>query len=722
MAPRARFVQAQRRPIPELWSQSEVRQTHNTVAVMPQRFTNNLINETSPYLLQHAHNPVNWYAWSSEALELAQQQDKPILLSIGYSACHWCHVMEHESFEDEDTATFMNDHLVCIKVDREERPDLDKIYQTAHQMLTQRAGGWPLNVVIAPDTQAPFFAGTYFPKDSRYGMPSFKDVLKRVVDYYRTHRAELGEHGDAIKQAFLQTEPTPGTDVNAEILDTATRELIDSYDPVYGGFGGAPKFPHPSNIELCLRAGACAYGQNVPNPRLLHIALHTLDAMATGGLFDHLGGGFCRYSVDVKWSIPHFEKMLYDNAQLLPLYVDAWMATKNPLYGEVASSTARWIIREMQSNNGGYYSTLDADSVGEEGKFYVWSLDQLQSVLSAEEYAVMEVRFGLRGEPNFEGKWHLNIIDSIETVAQRCGVTVEQAEGLLNSARHKLFELRSKRVWPNRDEKILTSWNALMIKGMASAGRRMKQTDWLHSAQQSLQYIQQNLWRGGRLLATAKDDRAHLNAYLDDYVFLIEAILELSQARWRTQEIEFAIELADAVLLQFEDNNHGGFFFTSNDHEKLLYRTKPAADDATPSGNAVAAKVLGRLGHLIGDERYLRSSERTLLALSPSARRYASAHSTLVIAMEEFLNPPDIIIIRGTDSAAEQWLASLDEYSPRTMAFLIPVEQENLPGVLSNLKQEQQVTAYICRGVSCSAPINHFDHFVSSVKERMNNA
>lgn len=690
---------------------------------MDYRFSNNLVHETSPYLLQHAHNPVQWYAWKPEALELARKQNKPILLSIGYSACHWCHVMEHESFEDEDIADYMNEHFVCIKVDREERPDLDKIYQTAHQMLTQRAGGWPLNVVLTPDTHTPFFAGTYFPKDPRYGMPSFIDVLRRVTAYYQNHRHELAEHNDAVKHAFRQTEPTPQTKIDAAILNTAVNEVVDAYDPVYGGFGSAPKFPHPTSIELCLRAGAANYGQDPANPRLLHIAQHSLSTMAKGGLYDHLGGGFCRYSVDVSWTIPHFEKMLYDNAQLLPLYVDAWLATKNSFYLEIATDTASWVIREMQSEDGGYFSTLDADAEGEEGKFYAWTVDQLQATLSEEEYAVMEVRFGLRGQPNFEGKWHLNIHHSVDTVAKRCAIEIDQARDLLRQARQKLFDARSKRVWPNRDEKILTSWNALMIKGMARAGRCLGQTDWLHSAEQALSYVNQHLWRDGRLLVTAKENKAHLNAYLDDYVFLIDAIIELNQARWRTAEIDFAVTLADTVLAQFEDKNHGGFFFTSNDHEKLLHRSKPVADEATPSGNGIAAKILNRLGHLLGDSRYLQASERIFYALTYSMQRYASAHCALVIALEEFLHPPDVIIIRGNRTAAQRWLSELEGFMPRTMAYMIPADEENLPGILKNLKSEQQVTAYICRGTSCSAPLYDVNLFINSIKQlRQTNA
>ena len=695
----------------------------DTDSLSEHEHTNGLIHETSPYLLQHAHNPVDWHAWNSEALELARQQDKPILLSIGYSACHWCHVMEHESFEDKEIADYMNQHFVCVKVDREERPDLDKIYQMAHQMLTQRPGGWPLNVAITADTHAPFFAGTYFPGTPRYGMPSFHEVLKRIVEYYRTNRNELEEHTTAITSAFRQTEPTRDSDINPDVLDTAVKELIENYDPVYGGFGNAPKFPYPTGIELCMQAGAGNRAEKLPNPRALHIAQHTLKAMAEGGLFDQLGGGFYRYSVDAEWSIPHFEKMLYDNAQLLSLYVDAWQATGDELYRDIALSTGHWVIREMQSSSGGYYSTLDADSEGEEGKFYVWTLDQLRELLSEQEYALAEVRFGLRGQPNFEGKWHLNVKAPVHTVAKRCGVDPQIANEALESAKQKLFVNRATRPRPGRDEKILTSWNALMIKGMARAGYSMEQTAFVESAQRALAYIKQNLWQQNRLLATAKDGKARLNAYLDDYVFLIDAILELNQARWRTHEMEFAIELADTVLAHFEDDRHGGYFFTSDDHEKLLHRSKPTSDDATPSGNGIAARVLARLGHLLGETRYLETAEQTLRLLSSTVMRYPSAHGALVVAMEEFLHPPDLIIIRGHLERASKWLTSIKGgYLPHTMIFCLAPEEKNLPGILNNYKSEQEVTAYVCSGTSCSPPINDIDQFIDTFRERKSNA
>ncbi len=680
--------------------------------------SNNLIRETSPYLLQHAYNPVNWHAWNEEALGLARDLDRPVLLSIGYSACHWCHVMEHESFEDEETAAFMNEHFVCIKVDREERPDLDKIYQLAHQMIARRPGGWPLNVVIAPDSHAPIFAGTYFPKHPRHGMPAFVEVLKRVTGYFGSHRDELIGHASAVQDAFRRTEPAGEADINPAVFSRAEKELSDSYDPVDGGFGAAPKFPHPSTLDLCLRYRAANRDDEVTRRRPLQMVRHTLDAMARGGLCDQLGGGFYRYSVDAAWIIPHFEKMLYDNAQLLQIYVDAWQACDDSFFRDTATSTADWVIAEMQSPSGGYYSSIDADSEGEEGKFYVWCTDEIRSILSEPEYTAMEMRYGLAGTPNFEGKWHLNITEPLAAVASRCGVDVEKATSLLSGAKKKLSDSRARRSHPQLDDKILTSWNALMIKSMAHAGRKLGREEYISSAQRALGFVQNSLWRNGRLLATARDNKAHLNAYLDDYVFLIDAIMELNQSRWRGAEIDFAITLADTVLEQFEDKTLGGLYFTSNDHEELLHRTKPSADDATPSGNGVAAGVLLRLGHLLGETRYLETAERILRLFSIPANRLPSAHGSLVMAMEEYLYPPRIIIIRGDPKSAREWTRPLlDQYLPGTMIMTIPSNEGNLPGILNNLKYAQETTAYICQGVSCSPPITDHEEFIDRVKE-----
>jgi len=667
---------------------------------------NRLAGETSPYLLQHARNPVDWYPWGEEALNTARETGKPILLSIGYTACHWCHVMEQESFEDEATAAFMNQHFVCIKVDREERPDLDRVYQMSHQLLSRRPGGWPLTIVMDPVHHVPFFAGTYFPDRPRHGMPAFIDVLTRVIEFYREHRNhKLPEHVSAVRDAMAQLHGDAAGDPAASLLEEAARELQGSYDPDNGGFGGVPKFPHPTNLSLCLRL-ARRGGDDPQSVRLRDIAVHCLRAMAEGGLFDHVGGGFFRYATDARWTIPHFEKMLYDNAQLLPLYTDAHEVTGLALFEAVARQTGRWVVETMQAPDGGYYSTLDADSEGEEGRFYLWTTDELRSSLSAEEWAVVENRFGLRGGPNFEGRWHLNIEDTPDAVAARTGLTSAAVESRLSSAREKMLRIRAERVPPLRDEKVLTSWNALMIRGMARAGLQLPEAAFVDSAARALDFVRGTLWRDGRLLATTKDGVTRLNAYLDDYVFLIDALLAMNECRWDNDRIQWAAELADCVLTHFEDGEAGGLYFTSDDHEPLLHRDKPTTDDATPSGNGVAARVFLRLGHLLAETRYLRAGERILESLSGLMHRYPAAHGALMEALCEYLEPVQTVVIRGDPGEAEVWRASCAGYRPDRQVFAVPEQTAGvLPGIIADMTVRGGTTAYVCRGTACSEPI-----------------
>ncbi len=668
---------------------------------------NHLANETSPYLLQHARNPVDWYPWGEEALTLARDTGKPILLSIGYTACHWCHVMAHESFEDDAAAAYMNEHFVCIKVDREERPDLDKIYQITHQILSQRPGGWPLTIVMDPAHHVPFFAGTYFPDRPRHGMPAFIDVLKRVVEFYESNRdGKLVEHASAMKEAMARLQTSEAGDPGPELLDLAARELENAYDVANGGFGGAPKFPHPTNVALCLRLWRRAGKQGGTQPSLLDIGEHTLRAMATRGLFDHVAGGFFRYAVDARWEIPHFEKMLYDNAQLLPLYADAWRATGDEQLRQVALRTGQWVMAEMQSPGGGYYATLDADSEGEEGRFYLWTRDEMTTLLDEHEWAVMESRFGLTGDGNFEGRWHLNIHNDLTTVAEHTGFELENVESLLESARRKLHEVRERRVHPLRDEKILTGWNGLMIRGMAHAGLQLPEPAFVESADRALEFVHRNLWQDGRLWATTRDGVTRLNAYLDDYVFLIDALLALNQWEWRSDRIRWAAGLADFVLEHFEDEAAGGFYFTSDDHESLLHRDKPGMDDATPSGNGVAARVLLRLGHLLADTRYLQAAERILKAMAGAMRRYPSAHGALMEALCEHLDPPETIVLRGRPEHMADWRSGLAGYHPDRQIFAIPEQTpDELPGIIASMTNRGDTTAYVCRGTACSEPI-----------------
>jgi uncharacterized protein YyaL (SSP411 family) len=676
-------------------------------------YSNHLAGETSPYLLQHAANPVDWYPWSAEALDRAARENKPILLSIGYSACHWCHVMAHESFEDPETAALMNRLFVNIKVDREERPDLDKIYQSAHSLLTQRHGGWPLTVFLTPHDQVPFFAGTYFPDTPRHGMPAFREILQRISDYLPAHADEIRAQNTALLQALQSSMDTNAADMlNALPLDSARQQLQHNFDERDGGFGAAPKFPHPTNIERLLRHwSGSRTGGIEPDQRALHMAVFTLERMARGGMYDQLGGGFCRYSVDTRWEIPHFEKMLYDNAALLALYAEARAATGNPLFERITRETAAWTLREMQSPAGGYYSSLDADSEGEEGRYYVWHRDEVRAHLGEADYPLFARRYGLDRAPNFEGRWHLNARHTTAELAAEFSLSEVEVRQRLATASASLLHLREQRVHPGRDDKILTAWNGLMVRGMAIAGRLLDEPAWIESAERALDFIRDRLWVNGRLLATCKDERAHLNAYLDDYVYLIDAILELLQARWRDGDLAFAMELAEVVLAHFAAAD-GGFYFTSDDHEALIQRPLPQHDDATPSGNGIAAKVFGRLGHLLGETRYLQAAESTLKRLWGGLVQMPHGHASLLVALEESLFPLQIVIIRGAGSTLPDWhnLAARS-YAPRRLALAIPNEARDLPAQLQQRKPEGDAVAYICNGLTCGAPLRDRSEF-----------
>ena len=680
-------------------------------------YSNQLSNETSPYLLQHAHNPVDWYPWGPEALEKARRENKPILLSVGYSACHWCHVMAHESFEDPETAELMNRLFVNIKVDREERPDLDKIYQTAHSLLTRRPGGWPLTVFLTADDKIPFFAGTYFPDQPRHNMPSFRELMQRVHDFLTNNETDIREQNSRLIEALASINNSECADALTPLpLDSARRQLEKNFDERDGGFGDAPKFPHPTSIERLLRHWAGARtSAGEPDKRALHMAVFTLEKMARGGMFDQLAGGFCRYSVDNHWMIPHFEKMLYDNGPLLALYAEAHAATGNPLFKRICKQTAGWVMRDMQSPEGGYYSSLDADSEGEEGKYYVWTPQQVQAVASEHDYRIFARRYGLDRAANFEGKWNLHVYCTTARLAEEFSLDAQEIERAVERVSVKLLELRAQRIPPGRDDKILTSWNGLMIRGMAIAARHLDEPAWAESAERALDFIRSTLWKDGRLLATCKDGRAHLNAYLDDYVYLIDGILELLQVRWRAGELDFAIELAEAVLAHFADAN-GGFFFTSDDHEVLIQRPKPNHDDATPSGNGVAAQVFGRLGQLLGETRYLEVAGNTLKSIWSGIESMPHGHASLLVALEEILYPGQTIIIRGNWPAIRDWQKlATQPYAPRRFTLTIPAAAQQLPGELSTRVPQGDVVAYICKGNTCGTPVTDKQAFALSL-------
>ncbi len=689
---------------------------------MSGKSANRLRSESSPYLQQHADNPVDWYPWGQEALTLAKESGKPILLSIGYSACHWCHVMAHESFEDEATAALMNKLFVNIKVDREERPDLDMIYQKAHQLLTQRPGGWPLTMFIDPEEQRPFFGGTYFPDKARYNMPAFTDLITRVAAYFNDEKEEIRSQGQQLVGVFTRLDPGPPSDrdkLTTAPLQSAQQQIAQNFDREYGGTGDAPKFPHPSTLDRVLRHWRDSAHGDEPDIDALFMVTLSLTRMAEGGLYDQLGGGFCRYSVDRFWQIPHFEKMLYDNGPLLALYAQAYLATGESLFARTARDTADWIIADMQSPEGGFYSSRDADSAGGEGLFYVWTPDEVQNLLTAEQYAIFAPYFGLNVAANFEGKWHLTVRESVKTLADVTGKTETELVKTIDAARATLLTARAQRIAPDRDEKQLTSWNALAIRGLAIAGRALEQPDHIKAAQKAADFIFENLLQDGRLLASHKNGRSKFAAYLDDHAFLLDALLELLQAQWNSRYMEFAITLADLLLEHFYDGEAGGFYFTADDHETLMHRLKPLADEAMPSGNGIAAFALQRLGFILGETRYLDAAEKTLRFAWRAMDEYPHGHVSLITALEEYLHHPETIILRGEESEISRWLSSAAKlYAPRRLIFAIPADAENLPGALSERKaKDGETLAYRCIGSQCSLPINSWDALAIELSE-----
>ncbi|HBU28896.1 MAG TPA: thioredoxin domain-containing protein [Thiobacillus sp.] len=661
---------------------------------------NRLATEPSPYLLQHADNPVDWYPWGAEALDKARREDKPILLSIGYSACHWCHVMAHDCFEDEEVAAVMNRLFVNIKVDREERPDLDQIYQAAHQLLAQRGGGWPLTVFLTPD-QTPFFAGTYFPKTPRYQLPGFIDLMENVARVWHERRGEVLAQNESVRGALAQQQPE--ADRQAVLSDApiaeAVRDLGTAFDPVWGGFSRALGFPRPGELFFLLRQAQAG------NEEAREMALFSLRKMASGGVVDQIGGGFCRYSVDEQWAIPHFEKMLYDNGPLLHVYADAWALSGEALFADTVEGIVDWLLREMRAPEGGFYSALDADSEGHEGRFYVWTPDEVRALLSAEEYAVAAPVYGFDLPPNFEhASWNPILARPLKDVAAELGLTESVATARLKSARQMLFAARETRVRPGRDDKQLTSWNALMIAGLAHAGRVMNRPDWIAEAQAALDFLRANLWRDGRLLASFKHGEARLNAYLDDYAFLLDALLETLQAGYRESDMAWAQALADALLTHFEDGEAGGFFFTSHDHETLITRPKPGYDNATPSGNGVAALALQRLGHLLGEPRYLDASRRCLRLFHAHLTQQPIAYPTLLAVLDEALAPPRVILLRGPAGALNEWMAALGPKLGARDMVLALCNGLRVTVALAKPESDRPV-AWICSGGTCQPPL-----------------
>ncbi len=653
-----------------------------------QKFTNRLINETSPYLLQHAHNPVDWYPWGEEAFERAKAEDKPVLVSIGYSACHWCHVMEHESFEDERTAAIMNEHFINIKVDMEERPDVDQIYMNFVQLTTGR-GGWPMNVFLTSDKK-PFFGGTYFPPSPRYGMASWSQILMSIAEAYRERREEI-ERSTSDIVAELRKMSAVETDqggLSKDLLDAAFLSFSRSFDQVNGGFGGAPKFPPAMSLEFLL-----SYHKRTADARALEIVTHTLTKMARGGIYDQLGGGFHRYTVDAIWLVPHFEKMLYDNAQLVRVYLHAYQVTGNEFFKQIVIETLEYIRREMLDESGGFYSTQDADSEGEEGKFFVWTPEEIEAVLG-DRAAAFNEHFDVTAAGNFEGKNILNIKDGNPT-----------SEGsVFDAERAVLFAEREKRIKPGRDEKVLTAWNGLMMASFADAAAVLGNEEYLNIANRNAEFIAQELTVDGRLLRTWKDGRAKLNGYVEDYANVVDGLLVLFQASGDLRYVEEAKRLADVMILEFWDPESGGFFFTSNDHEELIVRNKDFYDNATPSGNSVAADVLLRLAKIYGDEKYERFGAAVLRLAASQLRRYPQGFGRALSALEFYLSRNREIVVIG-DRNSELSREVLEAYLPESIILIASTASSQLPLLEGRTSIESRPTAYVCENFVCERPV-----------------
>jgi hypothetical protein len=685
---------------------------------------NRLDTESSPYLLQHAGNPVHWYPWGEEALAAARSADKPILLSIGYSACHWCHVMAHESFEDLATAAVMNEHFVNVKVDREERPDLDKVYQLAHQLLTHNTGGWPLTMFLDPHSLVPFFGGTYFPRTARYQLPGFADLLLRVSTVYREKKDELVAQSAKLVEVLASLNPAAAQAQLADValLKAARDQLAAQYDERNGGFGNAPKFPMPPTIERLLRHWAYASRRGERDKDTLEMAMITLTHIARGGIYDHLGGGFCRYSTDARWMIPHFEKMLYDNGQLLSVYADALAIGPDELFEGAVRETAGWLLREMQHPLGGFFSALDADSEGEEGRYYVWRRDEVKKRLEPDEYLVVETLYGLDKPANFEGRWNLHRYDAWHAVVDRLGLERAHASALLGSAKAKLKAARDARVPPGKDDKIITAWNGLAIRGLAKAGVVLGEQAWIDAATRALDFVAAELLDGDGLFATWRAGRPRYRAYLDDYANVIDAALTLLAARWRDADALLARRLADIVLARFQDPE-GGFFFTPEGHEQLIHRVKQTADEATPAGNGTLARALSTLGHLFADARYLDASAATVHAARAALERYPAGHCTLLAAVEDAQVPPELVVLRGPVAEIAAWQrAARKGFRPWRHVFAIPYDGvREIPPQLPRLVSAEaraRPTAFVCTNASCSLPITQLDELLARLEPK----
>lgn len=699
--------------------------------------TNRLIHETSPYLLQHAHNPVDWYPWGEDALAKAKAEDKPILLSVGYAACHWCHVMESESFENEDTARLMNEYFVSIKVDREERPDIDALYMDAVQAMAGN-GGWPMTVFLTPDG-APFFGGTYFPPRDRYGMPGFPKVLRSIAEHYRTQRDQVEQQAEEFRQYYrrqsetkvplpqgITLEDLPSLALDPDLLRQAAERLLATMDAVEGGFGRAPKFPHPMGLEFLLRVesrmrqGSGGEG----DPRLMTLLRLTLDKMADGGIYDQAGGGFHRYATDAIWLVPHFEKMLYDNALLAPVYLHAWQLTGDERYRRICEETLDYVLREMTDATGGFYSTQDADSEGEEGKFYIWTPAELRETLGEEEARIAVRYWGVSEGGNFEGRNILHVVAPVEEVARDLGITEDAVRAAIERARRQLYAARAGRVWPGRDDKVLAAWNGLMLRAMAEAARILDRDDYRQAAVANATFLRSQMVSEGRLRRSWRNGQARLDGYLEDYAAVVNGLLSTYEATGDVRFFVWARELADTLLSRFWDEASGGFFDTASDHETLIGRPRELTDNATPSGTSLATEGLLRLAALTGEERYREHAARIVVPLAPAMVDQPTAFGHLLCALDDFMGPFYEIALVGDgddDGLRELRRAVATRFVPRAALAVATADDEQAQREVALLAGRGpvngQAAAYVCQGFVCKQPVTQAEALLALLGE-----
>jgi len=682
--------------------ESSAFQSHSG-ATKPRKTPNHLADETSPYLQQHAFNPVDWYPWNDDALDRARTEDKPIFLSIGYAACHWCHVMEHESFENEAIAEYLNEHFICVKVDREERPDLDDIYMNAVQMIAGQ-GGWPMSVFLTPALK-PFFGGTYFPPDDRDGRPGFARLLRGLVEAYTSKRGEIEAGADQVLQGLQTMAVTPPNTGEPTLtnVEGAVQELIDSFDSEHGGFGDAPKFPHSMGLQLLLR-----HAERSGSGRSREVAIHTLEKMARGGIYDHLAGGFHRYATDAKWLIPHFEKMLYDQALLVLAYTEAVQLTGREEFRKVISETLTYVRREMTSPGGAFFATEDADTEGEEGRFYVWTRREVYELLEEREAELFCRAYDVDEVGNWEGSSILQRVQDASALSARFECSEDEIESRLGVAREILRLAREKRVRPVRDEKILTGWNALMISAFSRAGRALGDAEWIDVAERAAKFVLGTLVVDGRLYRVTKGDRVHVLAYLEDYANWIVALTDLYEATLDEFWLEQAVQFADEMVALFTDAD-GGFFLTAEHHRHLLVRLKMAQDGSTPSGNSMAAYGLLRLGRLVGRSDLEEAAAQTLRAFQPYLERMPAALHQMMLAVDLKVGARGEVVLAG-DRANSEFVAMRELvdrlYLPRAVFAAAPMSGESsYPGLSGKTAGEKEVAAYVCEDFSCAAPV-----------------